>query len=256
MVNEYTDADKTADNEWTQPNNAEATVEAGLGACQLGIANDTGRLVYKDKDGTAKKAQKAVMTALGDTVYGAASGMETALAGNTAVTKKILGQTGDGVNSAAPAWSEVTGTGDVVLATTPTLVTPVIGVATGTSVVLSGDVSFGGALTGHMTAVKTAAYTILATDFTVRTDDTSLGADAALTLPAASGCAGRIYCIHARTANATYNFVLTPDGSDTIEESASMSLVFGEEYGGSVIIQSDGVSAWIVLSKSVIAFDT
>jgi hypothetical protein len=45
------------------------------------------------------------MTTLGDTMYGGASGAPTRLAGNTTTTKKFLSQTGDGTNSAAPAWS-------------------------------------------------------------------------------------------------------------------------------------------------------
>ncbi len=47
------------------------------------------------------------MTTLGDTIYGAASGAGTRLAGNTTTTKKYLSQIGDGANSAAPAWAQV-----------------------------------------------------------------------------------------------------------------------------------------------------
>lgn len=47
------------------------------------------------------------MTTLGDTIYGGASGTGTRLAGNTTTTVKFLSQTGDGANSAAPAWAQV-----------------------------------------------------------------------------------------------------------------------------------------------------
>lgn len=47
----------------------------------------------------------AIMTALGDLVYGDTNGAATRVAGNTTTTKKYLTQTGDGVNSAAPAWA-------------------------------------------------------------------------------------------------------------------------------------------------------
>jgi hypothetical protein len=52
------------------------------------------------------------MTTLGDLTYGGASGAATSLAGNTTVTKKFLTQTGDAVNSAAPAWGTIS-SGDV-----------------------------------------------------------------------------------------------------------------------------------------------
>jgi len=45
------------------------------------------------------------MTTLGDTMYGAASGVNTRLPGNTTTAKQFLSQTGTGTASAAPAWS-------------------------------------------------------------------------------------------------------------------------------------------------------
>lgn len=44
------------------------------------------------------------MSAVGDSIYGGASGAATRLAGNTTTTRKFLRQTGDGAASAAPAW--------------------------------------------------------------------------------------------------------------------------------------------------------
>lgn len=49
------------------------------------------------------------MTTLGDTIYGAASGAGTRLAGNTTTTKKFLVQTGTGTVSAAPLWDVLSG---------------------------------------------------------------------------------------------------------------------------------------------------
>jgi hypothetical protein len=54
----------------------------------------------------------APMTALGDLMYGGASGTVTRLAGNTAATKQFLTQTGTGAVSAAPAWG-VLAAGDI-----------------------------------------------------------------------------------------------------------------------------------------------
>jgi len=48
------------------------------------------------------------MTTLGDIIYGSTAGAAARLAGNTTTTKKFLRQTGDGVDSAAPAWDTVT----------------------------------------------------------------------------------------------------------------------------------------------------
>lgn len=45
--------------------------------------------------------------ALGDTLYSSATNTLAKLAGNTTTTKKFLRQTGDGTNSAAPAWDTV-----------------------------------------------------------------------------------------------------------------------------------------------------
>lgn len=54
---------------------------------------------------------------LGDTMYGGASGVPTALAGNITATKKFKTQTGTGSVSAAPAWSTIVA-GDLPGATT------------------------------------------------------------------------------------------------------------------------------------------
>lgn len=48
------------------------------------------------------------LTTLGDVIYGGASGTGSRLAGNTTTTRKFLRQTGDGANSAAPAWDTLT----------------------------------------------------------------------------------------------------------------------------------------------------
>jgi hypothetical protein len=49
---------------------------------------------------------------LGDTLYCSAANVLSKLAGNTTTAKQYLSQTGDGVNSAAPAWATIDG-GDI-----------------------------------------------------------------------------------------------------------------------------------------------
>lgn len=48
-----------------------------------------------------------VMTTLGDTIYGGASGVQTRLAGNTTATKKFMTQTGNSLISASPGWNTI-----------------------------------------------------------------------------------------------------------------------------------------------------
>ena len=71
-----------------------------------------------------------VTTTIGDLIYASATGTPgtlARLAGNTTSTINFLSQTGTGTTSAAPAWTSSTGTGNVVLATSPTFGTSVIG---------------------------------------------------------------------------------------------------------------------------------
>jgi hypothetical protein len=91
---------------------------------------------------------------LGDLIYADANPKWTKLAGNITTTKKYLSQTGTGAISAVPAWAQIaitdlasftsanlagvisdeTGSDKLVFNTSPTLVTPVLGVATATSI--------------------------------------------------------------------------------------------------------------------------
>jgi hypothetical protein len=74
---------------------------------------------------------------LGDIRYGSGTNTMAALAGNTSTTMAVLTQTGNGSASAAPVWTSTTGSGNVVRATSPTLVTPTLGVASATGVIIS-----------------------------------------------------------------------------------------------------------------------
>jgi len=72
------------------------------------------------------------MTTVGDLIYGGASGTGTRLPAG-ATTEILVGG-----GAAAPVWTTATGTGAPVRATSPTLTTPNIGVASGTDLTLSG----------------------------------------------------------------------------------------------------------------------
>ena len=85
------------------------------------------------------------MTTLGDIIYENSVPAPARLAGNTTTTKEYLSQTGSGTVSAAPVWAQisavdlsngVTGSGAIVLASSPTLLgTPVVGLASYTAAV-------------------------------------------------------------------------------------------------------------------------
>jgi hypothetical protein len=70
--------------------------------------------------------------ALGSVPYQLLSGTTTFLAGNTTSTPKFITSTGVLGVATAPTLTGSTGSGDVVLATSPTLVTPTLGSATAT----------------------------------------------------------------------------------------------------------------------------
>lgn len=72
-----------------------------LGAITAGIWNGT--VISETYGGTNQSTYT-----LGDTLYASAANTLSKLPGNTATTRKFYRQTGDGVNSAAPAWDTIT----------------------------------------------------------------------------------------------------------------------------------------------------
>lgn len=79
--------------------------------------------------GAGSVATDAIWNATGDLVYATAADTGARLAIGTA--NQVLAVN---AGATAPEWKAVTGTGSAVLATSPTLVTPVLGVATATTV--------------------------------------------------------------------------------------------------------------------------
>jgi len=96
------------------------------------------------RGGTGETAASAAfdalspMTTIGDLIYGGASGTGTRLAAG-ATTEILVGG-----GAAAPVWTTATGTGAPVRANSPSLVTPEIGAATGTSIDLSSTINAAG----------------------------------------------------------------------------------------------------------------
>jgi hypothetical protein len=108
--------------------------------------------------------------------------------------------------------SDETGTGGLVFADTPTLVTPNIGAATGTSLVLSGDLTVNGTTT-----------TINSTEITVDDKNLTLGSVAT---PTDAGADGGGLTLKG-TTDKTFNWV---DATDAWTSSEHINLASGKDY--------------------------
>ena len=142
----------------------------------------------------------------------------TSVNGTTIPSSKTLVVTTDKLNVlAATSSSELagiisdeTGTGALVFANTPTLVTPNIGAATGTSLVLSGDLTVNGTTT-----------TINSTEITVDDKNLTLGSVAS---PTDAGADGGGITLKGAT-DKTFNWV---DATDSWTSSEHMNLASGK----------------------------
>jgi hypothetical protein len=108
--------------------------------------------------------------------------------------------------------SDETGTGSLVFANTPTLVTPNIGEATGTSLTLSGDLTVNGTTT-----------TINSTEITIDDKNLTLGA---VTSPTDAGADGGGLTLKGAT-DKTFNWV---DATDAWTSSEHLNLASGKDY--------------------------
>ena len=137
--------------------------------------------------------------------------------------------------------SDETGTGALVFANTPTLVTPNIGAATGTSLTLSGDLTVNGTTT-----------TINSTTITVDDKNIELGS---VTSPTDAGADGGGLTLKGAT-DKTFNWI---DATDAWTSSENMNLLTGKVYeinGTSVLSGStlgSGVTASSLTSVGTIA---
>lgn len=112
-----------------------------FGASMLG-AGGTIITNFSDLTGTCATTQGGTgLTSytLGDMLYASAANVLSTLAGYTAAAMAVLTMTGTGTAAAAPVWTATTGSGNVVRATSPALVTPVLGVASATSLTIAKD---------------------------------------------------------------------------------------------------------------------
>jgi hypothetical protein len=85
-------------------------------------------------------------SALGDIIYGSAANVLSRLTGNITTTKQYLSQTGDSVNSAAPAWATISGsdiTGAALTKTDDTNVTLTLGGTPTTALLRAASLTLG-----------------------------------------------------------------------------------------------------------------
>ena len=111
-------------------------IKDGLRIGTVDVFNNAGALLV-----AATSATKATnlaggnnTTLLGSLPYQSNTDTTSFLSPNTTTSIRVLTQTGDGTNGAAPVWTASTGTGSVVFATSPSLTTPTLGVAYATSI--------------------------------------------------------------------------------------------------------------------------
>jgi len=111
-------------------------IKDGLRIGTVDVFNNAGTLLVNA--GTSSKASNLTggnsTTLLGSLPYQSDVDTTSLLSPNTSSTIKVLTQTGTGTNGAAPVWTSSTGTGNVVFATSPSLTTPTLGVASATSI--------------------------------------------------------------------------------------------------------------------------
>ena len=129
--------------------------------------------------------------------------------------------------------SDETGTGALVFANTPTLVTPNIGVATGTSLVLSGDLTVNGTTT-----------TINSTEITIDDKNIVLGA---VTSPTDAGADGGGLTLKGAT-DKTFNWV---DATDAWTSSENMNLASGKSLliAGTSVLSGSTLGSGITSSS-------
>lgn len=136
--------------------------------------------------------------------------------------------------------SNETGSGLLVFATSPTLTTPTIGAATGTSLTLTGISSAAGFSEAYVQKVNAdSPYTILATDSFL--DCNAVGGAVTFNLPTAVGISGRIYNMKKTDASANA-CTLDGNGAQTIDGAATLATT--TQFTSYTVI-SDGAN-WLI----------
>lgn len=201
----------------------------------------------RDASGAGNKRGIGLITYNVADLYISASGR--AIANDTVATLNITGQA-----SAAASTSNLVGGGINIIGGNGASSSS--GLASGGSISISGGTGYGTGIKGIVTAsrlradgfataiaAKTTSYTLTPDDSTVAADATS-GA-VTLTLPAVSGCAGRIYVL--KRLNSGANAVtVAANAAETIDGANTVSL--GSQYSTLIIQGNAAGTAWLTLA--------
>ena len=206
-------------------------------------ASVTAGLISKTEYDTFNGKMSNPMTALGDIIYGGT------VTGGVAAPTRLAGQTTNGIYllranvtasaAVAPDWLGSTGSGNVVLATSPTLVTPVLGAATGTSLDVTGALTSGVASTTQGTLVLRNASSA----FTQTIRGTNPGASIIYDLPTTDPTAGQVLSATAPSGGVSTLSWITASGTGTVNavgtiNSATKSSNGAVISGSNIIMQT------------------
>jgi hypothetical protein len=247
--------------------NLQIPYNTGAGATSF-IAAPTLATTYLQYNGTgfvwasvtATTATNLAGGALGSIPYQSALNTTLFLAGNTTTTPQFVTSTGAAGLATAPTLTGSTGSGNVVLATSPTLVTPALG--TPSAIVLtnaSGTASININGTVGATTANTGAFTTLSASSTV----SGTGFSTYLASPPAIGgttaAAGSFTTLSASSTVSGAGFstyLASPPaiGGTTAADGSFATLKFNSGYGS--VATAYGVRAWVNFNGSTAAIQS
>lgn len=137
--------------------------------------------------GTASIASNLAGGALGDIPYQTSSDNTGFLSGNATTTPNFYTSTGNGVNALAPTLTASTGSGNVVLATSPTLVTPNLGTPSAATLTNATGLPIVGGTTGTLTVARGGTGTTTLTGYVVGNGTSAMTASATIPTSDLSG---------------------------------------------------------------------